>query len=147
MIIIGLSDKNLQERLSRENNVSLDRTVEICRTVEITRSQANIIQNGAPSGLNVHEIRKNHHPVNNNQPRTYSPEMINKCKFCSYSHKRGSCQAYGKIYNNCKKKDIFLSAVLKRENKSIKLNNKMKLNLTKVNLMRTFSSEQLKMRT
>ena len=33
MIIIGLNDKNLQERLLRENNVSLNGTVEICRTV------------------------------------------------------------------------------------------------------------------
>ena len=48
MIIIGSSDKKLQERLLREN-VSLDRTVEIRRTVEITLSQANITQNGAPS--------------------------------------------------------------------------------------------------
>ena len=101
MIIIGLSDKNQKERLLRENNVSLVRTVEICRTVEITCSQANIIQNGTPSELNVDEIRKNHHPLNNNQPHTYSPEMINKCKFCLYSHKRGSCPAYGKICNNC----------------------------------------------
>ena len=43
MLIIGLSDKNLQDRLLRENSVSLDRTVEICRTIEITLSQANII--------------------------------------------------------------------------------------------------------
>ena len=73
----------------------------------MTRSQANIIQNGAPSELNVDEIRKNHCPINNNQPRTYFPEMINKCKFCSYSHKRGSCPAYGKTCNNCKKKGHF----------------------------------------
>lgn len=33
--------------------------------------------------------------------------MINKCKFCSYSHKRGSCPAYGKICNNCKKRGHF----------------------------------------
>ena len=107
MLIIGLSDKNLQERLLRENNVSLDRTVEICRTVEITRSQANIIQNGVSSDLNVDEIRKNRRPVNNNPPRTYSPEMINKCKFCSYSHERGSCPGYGKLCNNCKKRACF----------------------------------------
>ena len=55
-IIIGLSDKNLQKCLLRENNVSLDQTVKTCRTVEITHCQANIIQNGAPSALNVDEI-------------------------------------------------------------------------------------------
>ena len=33
--------------------------------------------------------------------------MINKCKFCLYSHKRGSCPTYGKICNNCKIKGHF----------------------------------------
>ena len=106
VLIIGLSHKNLQEHLLRENNVSLDRTLEISRTVEITRSQANITQNGVSSDLNVDEIRKNRRPVNN-PPRTYSSKMINKCKFCSYSHKRGSCPAYGKLCNNCKKGAFF----------------------------------------
>ena len=41
------------------------------------------------------------------QPRTWSSKIINKCKFCSYSHKRGSCHAYEKFCNNCKKKGHF----------------------------------------
>ena len=37
MIIIGLHDKKLQERLLREINLTLDRTVEICQTIELIR--------------------------------------------------------------------------------------------------------------
>ena len=45
MLIIGLNDKKLQERLLRESNLDLDKTVEICRIVEVTRSQAHVMQN------------------------------------------------------------------------------------------------------
>ena len=31
-------------------------------------------------------------------------EMIMKCKFCSYIHKRGLCPAYDKACNSCHKK-------------------------------------------
>ena len=44
MIIIGLHDEKLQERLLREINLTLDRTVEICQTIELIRSHAKAIQ-------------------------------------------------------------------------------------------------------
>ena len=46
MIIIGLLDKKLQERLLREINLTLDKTVEICQTIELIRSHAKAIQQG-----------------------------------------------------------------------------------------------------
>ena len=33
--------------------------------------------------------------------------MIMKCKFCSFTHKRGSCPAYHKVCNSCYKKRHF----------------------------------------
>ena len=45
MLIIGLSDKKLQERLLRESSLDSNKTVEICRIVEVTCSQAHVIQN------------------------------------------------------------------------------------------------------
>ena len=44
---------------------------------------------------------------NNPISQKESPEIIKKCKFCSFLHKRGSCPAYGKLCNNCKKKNNF----------------------------------------
>ena len=51
------------------------------------------------------EIRRQ--SSNNKKSQKESPELIKKCKFCSFSHKRGSCPAYGKLCNNCKKKNHF----------------------------------------
>ena len=45
MLIIGLNDKSLQERLIREPNLDLTKTIDTCRTIEVTRSHAYAIQN------------------------------------------------------------------------------------------------------
>ena len=45
MLIIGLNDKSLQERLIREPNLDLTKTKDTCRTVEVTLSYAYAIQN------------------------------------------------------------------------------------------------------
>ena len=85
----------------------LTKTIGTCRTVEVTFSHAHAIQNGnLLAELDFNEIRKRslQHKI---QPRTQTSKIINKCKFCSYSHKRGSCPAYGKSSNNCKKKGRF----------------------------------------
>lgn len=41
--------------------------------------------------------------------------MINKCKFCSQSHRRGNCPAYGKICNNCSKRNHFAKCCLSKK--------------------------------
>ena len=38
-----------------------------------------------------------------------------KCKFCSRSHNRGSCPAYGKICNNCGNKGYFAKCYTKKK--------------------------------
>ena len=107
MLIIGLNDKSLQERLLREPNLDLTKTVDTCQTVEVTHSHAYAIQNGNPlAEFDVNEIR-NCSLQHKTQPRTQSSKIINKSKFCLYSHKRGSFPAYGKSGNNCKKKGHF----------------------------------------
>ena len=107
MLIIGLIDKSLHERLLRESNLDLTKTIDTSRTVELTCSHAHAIQNANPlAELDVNEIRKRS-LQHRTQPRNQSSEVINKCKFCLYSHKRESCPAYGKFCNNCKKKGYF----------------------------------------
>ena len=41
------------------------------------------------------------------QERNPNLEVIVKCKFCSRTHNKGSCPAYGKICNNCRNKGHF----------------------------------------
>ena len=107
MLIIGLNDKSLQERLLRESKSDLTKTIDTCRTVEVTGSHPHAIQNGSPlAEFDVDETRKRL-PQHRTQPRTQSSKIIKKYKFCWYSPKRGSCPAYGKFCNNCKTKGHF----------------------------------------
>ena len=43
MLIIGLNDKKLQERLLRESNLDLNKRIEIFRNVEVTSSQTHVM--------------------------------------------------------------------------------------------------------
>ena len=107
MLIIGFNNKSLQERLLREPNLDLTKTIDTCRTVEVTRSHAHMIQNGNPLvEFDVNEICKCS-LQHKTQPRTQSFKIFNRCKFCSNLHNRGSCPAYEKSCNNCKKKEHF----------------------------------------
>ena len=86
MLIIGHNYKSLQERLLREPNLDLTKTIDTCRTAEVIRSLAHVIQNGNPlAEFDVNEILKRS-LQHKTQPRTQYSEIINKCKFCSYSH-------------------------------------------------------------
>lgn len=43
-IVLGISDKSLQERLLRSSDLSLDKTIEFCRAAEAGRKQSEAIQ-------------------------------------------------------------------------------------------------------
>ena len=103
----GLNDKKLQESLLTASNLDSNKTVEICRVLEVTRSQAHVIQHNSAVNpdYNVDEIRKQF--SNNQKSQKESPDLIKKCKFCSFSHKRGAYPACGKLCNNCKKENHF----------------------------------------
>ena len=42
-------------------------------------------------------------------------EVIMKCNFCSWTHNKGSCPAYGNICNNCGNKDHFAKCCTKKK--------------------------------
>ena len=59
MLIIGLNDKSLQERLLRESKSDLTKTIDTCRTVEVIGSHPHVIQNGSPlAEFDVDETQK-----------------------------------------------------------------------------------------
>ncbi len=49
--------------------------------------------------------------------------MINKCKFCSGSHQRGKCPAYGKRCHKCQRRNHFEVCCPEKEVKSVAENN------------------------
>ena len=83
--------------------------VTVCQTAETTRKQAKSMPKGKTPDVDV-----NIDNVQRQPPREYDKSMIQKCKYCSYIHNRGSCPANGKLCNLCKKKNHFSVCCSKR---------------------------------
>ena len=114
MIIIGLRNKKLQERLLRENDITLEKVLLNCRASEASKQQTESIHNrtdsnNTPSPSSFNPPDQDVHSIDQRQQRYSSKgkEIIKHCKFCAGTHPRGACPAYGKICNKCKSKGHF----------------------------------------
>ena len=116
MLIIGLADKRIQERLLRESELTLTKVVSTCQTTEITRKQAKSMQKGHTQHVNT--VRKQQ---TDKFDKDREKNLIQNCKYCSYTHNRGSCPAYGKVCNVCQKKNHFSMCCSKRNKTEIQI--------------------------
>ena len=104
MIIIGTNDKALQERLLRDPEMDLLKAIRHGQAAELTRKHAKALQSDSSIKTAAAITRKKYIPT---PGKKSSKEVIKKCKFCSYSHARGSCSAFNKKCNNCHQKGHF----------------------------------------
>ena len=126
-IVCGIDDKNIRERLLRDNNLTLDRATAIVKASETSKSQVHELD-----GKNIDAIRKqnSHHKQNNYQnqtPMRKSPQIPKKshpnnnitsaisnnfskqtksCYYCGTKHGR-LCTAFGQQCSKCRKSNHF----------------------------------------
>ncbi|GFW99796.1 transposon Tf2-9 polyprotein [Trichonephila clavipes] len=94
LIVLGIKDIVLQERLLRENNLNIEKAIEIVRAAEASREQ---IRNMKYDTATVNFVKENQ-----NKPKTqYS------YKKCGRKQKPRECPAFGKICAKRKKKNHF----------------------------------------
>ncbi|GFS43632.1 transposon Ty3-G Gag-Pol polyprotein [Nephila pilipes] len=99
-IVLGIyKDSGLQERLLRENNLSLEKAIEIVRAAEASREQ---IRNMKYETATINFVKKKEIP---NRPKKSSQY---ECKKCGRKHKPRECPAFGKICTKCNKKNHFV---------------------------------------
>lgn len=117
-IVLGITNKNLQERLLREADLTFKKAAEFCRAAEVSRKQASALQG---NNGEVCVVQQKNSVVNRQRPSSaqkqssVSRPMAKSdsfvCKKCAYTHKPKACPAYKKGY------------VLNVENLIILLNN------------------------
>lgn len=120
VIIIGTNNLRLQEKLLAESDLTLERAVKAGRTAELTKQRLGILQRETKSVNYTKKSSSN--KKNMEQPRQQRPgrsgtqnssgntnDKIQNCRFCSFSHYRGNCPAYGQTCNKCKKRNHFAS--------------------------------------
>ena len=110
---IGITDSHLRERLLREPDLTLDSALKLGHAYEETKNafklRRDFTQN--PEIDQIYKFRKSYR----SRERNPNLEVIMKCKFCSGTHNRDSCPAYGKICNNCGNKSHFGKCCTKKK--------------------------------
>ena len=114
MIAIGITDNHLRQRLLREPDLTLDSALKLGHAYEETKKYALELRRDFTQNPEIDQIYKFRKSCRSRE-RNPNPEVIMKCKFCSGTHNKGSCPAYGKIYNNCGNKGHLLNVALKRK--------------------------------
>ena len=120
MIICGILDNSLRERMLRETELTLERAIQLGQAAEHTRSYSKQLSEDVDKGAVDYVGRKGR---TRRQGLTSGDREFNHrgaefkgCKFCGGNHKRGSCPAYGKECHACKKKNHFAKYCRKKLN-------------------------------
>ncbi|XP_073962711.1 uncharacterized protein [Choristoneura fumiferana] len=92
MIVIGVRDKGVQERLLREANIELNQVISQCRAAEAGKSRALEMSTQIKQEIDV--IKK----VDKVQGRGL--KMID-CTYCGKTHPARNCPAYGRMCALC----------------------------------------------
>ena len=125
MIICGVSDRALRERMLREPKIDLKKAIELGQAAEQTKQHAKQLTTQVDRSLNKisHSKRKGRKQsiagaASNETEDKYfkgkQSEMIKHCKFCAGSHARGRCPAYGKKCNRCNRINHYAKCCTKR---------------------------------
>ncbi|CAB4018481.1 Hypothetical predicted protein [Paramuricea clavata] len=113
MIICGISDNALRERMLREPNINLQKAVELGQASEQTKLHAQQLTEDMEKKIHkVHRQKREKERRDKNRDRfkSHSPErdnLIKNCKFCAGRHQRGKCPAYGQKCNKCQRRNHF----------------------------------------
>ena len=114
MIVIGITDNHLRQRLLREPDLTLDSALTFGHSYKETRKHAleprrDLTQN--PEIYQIYKFRKSYRSLERNP----NLEVIVKLLFCSGTHNKSSCRTYSKILNNCGNKDHFAKSWTKKK--------------------------------
>ena len=116
MIVIGVVDNQLRERLLRTDDLTLDAAIKLGQAAEATKQQAVTLARpltGSQAAVDVLNLKGNsNRPQRQQQASNSSTLSSQACKYCGSSHQRGKCPAYGKTCSKCHKLNHYASVCL-----------------------------------
>ena len=125
MIVIGTSDSRLKDQLLRKTDLKLADAVKYGKSAEATRKNLALLKDD--SEKKVHQLSKTNKGAkkfeksdSKKKRDEVKTDVINNCKFCSYSHKRGRCPAFNRKCNNCGEKGHFGNRCPNNDGKDVK---------------------------
>ena len=107
VIIMGLLDNKLRERLLREPDLTLENAIKHGQAAEETKQHARELQRQLESEKKLIDALKRNTKPNYRPPNPSKPNFFKNCKFCGGSQNRGSCPAYSKKCKSCNESGHF----------------------------------------
>ena len=114
MIVIGITDNHLRQRLLREPDLTLDSAIKLGYAYEETKNHVLELLRDFTQNPEIDKISKLRKPYRFRK-RNPNPDVIMKWKFCSGTHNKGSCPAYSKICNNWGNKGYFAKCCTRKK--------------------------------
>ena len=125
-LVCGIDDKNIRERLLRDNNLTLDRAAAIVRASETSKSQVHELDSKNIDAIrrqnsqykqnlsqNQTQLRRTPQFPRNSNPISTLPAATNNffkqaknCYYCVTKHGR-LCPAFGQQFSKCRKLNHF----------------------------------------
>ena len=115
MVIIGIHNKKLQERMLRDLDITFEKVKEAGRASEASKKQMKILK-GTSTQQEVSKIK-----YEEGNPKAGSTsKYITNCKFCGFNHYRNKCPAYKKTCMKCSGKGHFAKCCTKKFTREVK---------------------------
>ena len=113
MIVCGVTDRSLRERLLRDAELTLEKAVAAGHAAEETRRHAKELRSYQDNvNRRTGKEHKKHDKDKRDKQSKHENDRIKKCKFCNSTHPRGKCPAYGKNADLAKEKTTLKFVVL-----------------------------------
>ena len=109
--IFGLFNKEIQDHLLGEISET-DNSVKAlyeARRIESKLALRKMLGIVTPAALSVEAIHRSFKNKSKSRSQSNTQTDYTDCKFCGKSHDKGKCPAYGKVCNNCGRKNHFES--------------------------------------
>ena len=105
MIIIGVEDNQLRQKLLRTDDLTLDMAIKIGQAPETTKRHAKTLSRPEARNQTVHALQTPRQ--RESQLNSSSSLTTNRCKYCRSLYQGGKCPAYGKTCSKCRKLNHF----------------------------------------
>ena len=124
-IVVGITSEAMQEKLLQTKDLTLQKAIDMCKASVVAKTQAaGIKQASAEVEESISKLkidRENNAKSNQNRSNYRNSQnrgrrgntirqtsQITQCDYCSGSHQRGNCPAWGKTCGKCGKKPFHI---------------------------------------
>uniref|UniRef100_A0A6P7H8G7 Uncharacterized protein LOC114348527 n=1 Tax=Diabrotica virgifera virgifera TaxID=50390 RepID=A0A6P7H8G7_DIAVI len=119
MIICGIKNNEIRERLLQEDGLTLEKAIELCQVIESSRARSEMMRVGAPSNvIEVEAVNKSGNRYQGGEKLKHQEvsQNIQNCNKCGQRlHRINNCPAFGKVCNFCKLPNHFATVCRKKK--------------------------------